>query len=385
MACALVAALLISIGLGADYVVPEVENVPIDRLIANFENHAGKPQNAATLLNLARVHGMAYARGAKEAPVLKRHPEMGVWFGLEPRNVPFAPVEKGADVKSAAAQEHLAKAIDAYDAALRLDPNNLVAQIGRAWCVEQTGRKADAIAAYRAVIDAAWKVEKDLRSAPLGFRPVVAEAARYLMPLLDPSQDREEIAAINDKVQKVTSLPRPITPIAIPLRDGVSVYDVTDARASVRFDADGSGISRPWSWITPDAGWLVYDQIGTRRVTSALQLFGNVTFWMFWESGYDALAALDDDESGWLSGEELRYLAIWRDANRNGTSEPGEVQPLAAHGIVALSVRTETDAAHPDEIRWAPAGVTLVDGRVRPTWDLVLHPRPTPMRVTFGR
>ncbi|HET9371811.1 MAG TPA: hypothetical protein VFO19_16240, partial [Vicinamibacterales bacterium] len=203
--------------------------------------------------------------------------------------------------------------------------------------------------------------------------------------LLDPVEDRGEIAAIKEKTQKVLSVPRPITPIAIPLRAGLSVYDVTDPRAAVKFDADGSGISRPWSWITADAGWLVYDQVGTRRVTSALQLFGNVTFWMFWESGYDALAALDDDESGWLSGEELRFLAIWRDANRNGVSEAGEVQPLAAHGIVALSCRSEIDAAHPDEIRWARAGVTLADGSARPTWDLVLHPRPTPMRVTFGR
>jgi hypothetical protein len=30
-------------------------------------------------------------------------------------------------------------------------------------------------------------------------------------------------------------------------------------------------------------------------------------------------------------------------------------------------------AAHPDEIAFSPAGVTLADGSTRPTWDVVLH------------
>ncbi|HET9372942.1 MAG TPA: hypothetical protein VFO19_21925, partial [Vicinamibacterales bacterium] len=188
----LVAAL---ITIDADYAPPEIQNVPIDRLIANFESHASRPQNAATLLNLARAHGMAFARGGADVPVLKRHPQLGVWFGPEAANVPFAPVAPGVDVRTAAARAHLAKAIETYDAVLRLDPNNLIARIGRAWCVEQSGRTSDAIAEYRAVIDAAWQIEKEMRHASLGFRPVVAEAGRYLIPLLDPVEDRDEIAA----------------------------------------------------------------------------------------------------------------------------------------------------------------------------------------------
>ena len=74
-------------------------------------------------------------------------------------------------------------------------------------------------------------------------------------------------------------------------------------------------------------------------ITSALQWFGNVTFWLFWSNGYEPMRALDDNADGELSGAELRHLAIWHDRNRDGVSDAGEVRPLAAHGIVALSCR----------------------------------------------
>jgi hypothetical protein len=44
-------------------------------------------------------------------------------------------------------------------------------------------------------------------------------------------------------------------------------------------------------------------------LTSALQLFGNVTFWMFWSNGFEAMRALDDNQDGTLAGGELRVDA----------------------------------------------------------------------------
>ena len=41
--------------------------------------------------------------------------------------------------------------------------------------------------------------------------------------------------------------------------------------------------------------------------------------------------------NGRIEGNELRHLAIWRDADADGRSDDGEVRPLAAHGIRALS------------------------------------------------
>lgn len=106
-------------------------------------------------------------------------------------------------------------------------------------------------------------------------------------------------------------------PIVLSLRAG-AVLDLLAPAAQVRFDLDGTG-----------------------RVTSGRQLFGNVIWWMFWESGYQALAALDDDHDGWLQGRELAGLVLWFDRNQNGISDPGEVIPIEQAGVEALAARAD--------------------------------------------
>jgi hypothetical protein len=160
------------------------------------------------------------------------------------------------------------------------------------------------------------------------------------------------------------------------LRDGLNVDQLEDRRARVPFDVDGSGQGRRWSWITKDAGWIVYDPHNTGRITSGLQLFGNVTFWMFWDNGYQALGALDDNHDGILSGKELIGLGIWHDRNGNGICDPGEVQPLSALGVVALSLKYQIDEQRPDRIDWVPNGVVFANGRARPSYDFLLHAAP---------
>jgi hypothetical protein len=75
--------------------------------------------------------------------------------------------------------------------------------------------------------------------------------------------------------------------------------------------------------------WLVFDPRGEGTVATATQLFGRVSFGMFWRNGYEALRVLDDNQDGALTGVELRGLAPWRDENVHGVSERGEVKPLA--------------------------------------------------------
>ncbi|PYR93293.1 MAG: hypothetical protein DMF84_09890 [Acidobacteria bacterium] len=122
-----------------------------------------------------------------------------------------------------------------------------------------------------------------------------------------------------------------------------------------------------WTWIAPDAAWLVLDPAHSGSITSALQLFGNATFWLFWENGYHALRATGNYEA-----RSSQASPVWQDVNSNGTSEPGEIRPLAAAGIVALSVSDEP-SSDPDVAAWAPRGVQLKNGRWNATWDLVLH------------
>jgi hypothetical protein len=383
---ALIGVSLLGSPLGAMFVQPLLDNVPIDRLIENLEKLSrDDPADLTLRLNIARAHSMAFAYKTNTAQVWRERERQGVWIGHEPNHTQFA-VRKAADTATEQiARAHLDQAIALYREIVtiatptrvpqleytgRLD---LVAQLGLGWCLTQAGERDAAITELRKVVEIGWPLDRQNPHVLRGQRSMTEEAIRYLVPLLDPDKDRDEIAMLRDRAYQLANTMRPITPIAVPLRPDLTALEITDDDARVLFDADGSGLARRWTWITPDAGWLVYDQRGTRDVGSALQMFGSVTFWLFWENGYRALRALDDDGDRRLAGAELTGLAIWRDRNSNGRSEPGEVQPLAAWDVVSLSCEYEIDATHPDEIAFSPAGVTFRDGSTRPTFDLILH------------
>ena len=158
-----------------------------------------------------------------------------------------------------------------------------------------------------------------------------------------------------------------MTPILVSLNPDLPFEKLVDRSAAVTFDLDGSGLPRKYQWITPNAAWLVYDHNGSGRITSGLQLFGSVTFWIFWQNGYDALAVLDNDRNGILEDSELQNLSLWRDANSDGHSDPGEVRPLHEYGIVQL----KTNATNSTGILSHPAGATLYDNSTLPTYDWI--------------
>lgn len=369
-------ALVATGALDARFLRPDLEKIPVERLVANLENLAEKnPKDAVIRFNLARVHAMAYALKSEEAEVWKNKHEQGAWFGHTPAFIPFKVVTTKEEEKLKAAQAHLNKAMENYKAALKLDANHLPSQLGLAWVTEQAGKKEDAVKAYLDVIKVGWKNEKELKNGPLGGNYITSEAASYLIPLLDKEKDETQIKDLQDRVAKLSKLPRPITPIAIPLRAGLTASDIEDRNAKVAFDADGSGLVKKWTWITKDAGWLVYDPQRKGKITSGLQMFGNVSFWTFWEHGYDALCTLDDNGDGVLRGKELEGLAIWVDANGDGICDADEVRPLSFYGIVALDCGCRRDLTHRDQIYFSPRGVTFRDGSTRPTFDIILEQR----------
>lgn len=357
------------------YIRPDLEKIPVDRLVANLKAKSDmEPKNAQARFNLARAHGMAYARKSAEMEIFRGKADNGPWFGYEPAFVPFGkPVEAKDKEAEKAARGHLQAAIEQFGKAMELQPDNLAAELGKAWCVEQSGDKTAAIGLYRKVVEKGWAKDQKAEVAPLGGHFITAEAAGYLIPLLDKDKDAKEIETLQGRVTGLGKLPRPITPIAVPLADGLDASDILDAKAAVGFDADGTGLPGRWTWINSRAAWLVMDHKGDGKVRSGLQLFGSVSFWMFWENGYDALAALDDNHDGELSGRELAGLSLWHDANGNGVSEPGEVRPVGSHGIVAISCRGNKTAQDALCAARAAAGIRLANGATRPTFDLILN------------
>ena len=374
-ACAL-SLVCLTAPVGTIFMRMETSQVPVQRLAANLERDLkADPRNIEKVINLARLYSMAFALKTDLLPATNQNPEKvdRPWFGEPSSTAPDRQVVAPASrEQEASARQHLEKAIEYYQRALTLDPKNLTAGLGYAWTLEQSRQKDRAIAEYRRVIAQAWTVEQKASRGSLGRRFFTEEGAGYLIGLLDPIKDKAEIAELQARRDKLRAMPRPITPIAIPLSDDLSIARVIDPLARVRFDADGSGLPRDWSWITPEAGWLVYDPREQPSITSALQWFGNVTFWLFWRNGYEALRALDDDGDGELAGAELRHLFVWRDRNSNGISDEGEVRPLASHHIVALSY-AYVDGDGCQLAASAPNGVRLADGRTRPTYDVILE------------
>ena len=369
-----IVALVCGFGVGthAIFMPRETQRVPVERLAENIMSRLkNTPDDISLRLNLARLFAMAYALKASDFGAGAGEPNAALPFF--PADDPYVPkrVESArtSEQRQRAASD-LKRAVAAYEDVVKRAPENFIARLGYAWVLEQSGRVADAVAEYRRVVELAVPVERK-QAVWVGQEPAAVEAATRLYALLDPVANAAEIRQLKQKMEGFDRIGRKITPIAIPLGKDVTTPPLASA-ARVLFDADGSGIPRRWTWIDKDAGWLVYDADGKGEITSALQWFGSVTFWLFWSNGYEALAALDDNGNGELRGNELRHLATWHDRDQNGISERGEVRPLADHRIIALSTRYEsgdglTVAAH------SPRGVVLANGTTRPSYDVILR------------
>ncbi len=128
------------------------------------------------------------------------------------------------------------------------------------------------------------------------------------------------------------------SPVSLLWSNDVNIDEVISFAA---FPLDGkNGEKKPFQWrasgMTP---LVVYDSTGLGEIKDATQLFGNHTFGKEWKNGYDALASLDIDKSGWLEGEELNAVALWFDFNQDGMSQKGEVKRLADVGVFAIGAK----------------------------------------------
>ncbi len=383
-------------------------NVPLGRVLTNLQQRLAYGTNLFEITYyLARLHSITYATNLVEVPI--RNGEYLPWLdGYQDKTeVPHEVRSFEGTQMRVAAMEHLTNAITLYESALTLLKKStnlneakwmiLPTELGLAWCLDQSGQKQKAIVLYRRALKTAWKLEvtgefsfkewlsdswSDVRSGrnplrrhnqeALSYPCYSGEIIGYLLQLLDPVKDASEIADLKTRQITLSKMGRVVSPILMALEPDVPFRQLTDTNVSVCFDLDGCGVQQGWAWITPKAGWLVFDPERSGRIDSALQMFGNVTFWVFWPNGYEALSALDDNQDGLLSGDELRGLAVWNDRNCDGVSDPGEVVPVEVLGIRGISCRCERDA---NGILWNAAGVVLSNGETRPTYDWMVPGR----------
>jgi len=232
-----------------------------------------------------------------------------------------------------------------------------------------------AIAQYLRAYQLAIKTDLEITRRPLrGLSSLVSyEAGRSWMRLIkqrgETEAEHKRLAEVQKDLQVLDAKPGGArTPIIFSLRPHAGLQDLLAKNKTVSFDLDGTGRPQRWQWVRPDTGILVWDPLGRGRITSGRQLFGSVTWWMFWTDGYHAMDALDDNRDGWLSGAELKGLSVWFDRDTDGVCDPGEVVKLEALGVVALATKSVGRAG---ESPYNSAGLRLRGGKTLPTYDWV--------------
>ena len=128
-------------------------------------------------------------------------------------------------------------------------------------------------------------------------------------------------------------------PVVLDL-DGDGVEFVSSA-AGVRFDYDGDGHAELTAWVGPDDGLLVLDRNGDGRINEGSEL-------VFAEKGLTDLQGLaanyDSNGDGQFNGSDAEFssFGVWRDANCNGVTDPGELQTLTEAGIVSIGLVSDS-------------------------------------------
>lgn len=397
-----------------------VDEVPVERLLANLERnpHDLAPANLARAIG--RVHLLAYLRAAVRLPVLRWEstyvaerriedcvvtdawiskaaakrpagsasapspPEPGERcevpsYSLGPRTeIPAAPPDA-----TPGSEAHLVAAIEAYTRAQSLEPDNLRTRVALAFACDRHGERERALDHLRFV--AGVGLRTIVMRGPRATGPdwethsVVSEAAEHLRRVATTTADRQLTTRLRAALDAAPPA-MAVTPLLVPLERDERIDALTDLESPVRFDF--SGLRRPIraGWLTPKAAWLVWDPAVRGRITSGFQLFGSATWIAFWDTGYDALGTLDDNSDGVISGNELTGLALWHDRDADGISDLGEVTPVGAHGVVSLGYRATRTG--PDF--WTcEACVTFASGASRRTYDWLLREAPSARTTAF--
>lgn len=288
---------------------------------------------------------------------------------------------------------HAANAKKNLQKATELDPNNALYHLALASLIEQyveflqemncdvtpdefTSIILDrAREEYYAAYDLAVTRDLKQRLPPDGLTGVIShEAGEGYIRLTERTstlsgQNRQRLTAVKENVKKLKALPMgAITPVVFSPNGSAALADLLDTNLRASFDLDGDGQVEKWPWVKPTTGILAWDPGQTGKITSGRQLFGSVTWWLFFADGYHALDALDDNRDGRLNGSELNGISVWFDRNSNGRADKGEVTPAEECGVTAIA--TKACGRNGDSLM-NPAGVTLRNGSTVPSYDWV--------------
>jgi hypothetical protein len=93
-------------------------------------------------------------------------------------------------------------------------------------------------------------------------------------------------------------------------------------------------------WVSASTPWLALDRNGNGMIDGGNELFGSATPLGagFAPHGFVALAELDANSDGRISGSELEALLVWSDADQDRVSDAGEMVSAAQAGVVEIEL-----------------------------------------------
>ena len=290
--------------------------------------------------------------------------------------------------------EHAGAAQWNFYRAIALDPNNALYYLGQASLGEQyfdffqETSPALMPPVFKAIVlnavketyflayDFSIQEDLELEYKPIpGLRSIISyEAGNAFIRLWNaedniPPEIQEKITDIQKNLDILETLPLgAITPIVFSLQKNSSLSELLAPGRIVPFDMDGNGTIEKRPWVKPTTAFLVWDSDGDGRITSGRELFGSVTWWLFFPNGYRAMDILDDNRDGFLTYGEFDGISVWFDRNSDGKSDVGEIVSLESLGISAIATRPNgCDGKSPMNT----SGLRLKNGLNLPTYDWI--------------
>lgn len=300
-------------------------------------------------------------------------------------------------VRSKSDWDSLTTSVIEYAKAVELEPKSGYYRLGLAWMFEQCAPFANkvgaltrllgpkitaktclarAFAEYRLVLFATMDQDaRDESYMRVADKPLSVEAGKRWLELAKgmilSADDKKLLPKLENHLKAMEKKPFAITPIIFSLSDSGDFQSLMAPSVTSNFDLLGDGTKQRWQWLSRDAAMLVWLDKPKSIVKSGRQLFGNRTFWMFFQDGYAALRSLDDNSDGWLTTGELTHIVAWNDFNQNGRCESQEIHSLSSLGIDAIRTRSD---AFLGVMPLSQSGLHFRNGESRPTYDWIAQP-----------